>query len=308
MRTAKRQIDIDSFRFSRFVVFTFLLFSIIPVGNSNLEASIVSVEAPKTVSVGQRVSVDVLVDPENLSINSIESTISFSNKFFDYNGFSAKQSSIPIWVEEPKEKTRGNIYFSGVIPGGIDRLYDPMNTNNKSIPIVRLFFIAKSSGISEFVVKDSQVLQNDGKGTSSPITNKNISIQINADDSRSSESLLAEDLAIPEPFNIAIIERSVFGKTPRLAVFSAQDDQGGIEHYEVAVGNLGFQKVTSPFPLPYRLFSYSLTARAYDYSGNFREQQIIVPGEKPYGLGILALALFLAFIGYRFYNSRRKKI
>jgi hypothetical protein len=307
MNISKRQKDINSFKSSRFVVFAILLFLISPIVSVKLEASIVSVEAPKTVSVGQRVSVDVLVDPENLSINSVESTVGFSSAFFEYNGFSAKQSSIPIWVEEPKEKTKGNIHFSGVIPGGIDRLYDPLNTNNKSIPIVRLFFIAKSSGSSEFIVKDSQVLQNDGMGTSSPITNKKISIQINADSSRNSGSLLAEDLAIPEPFTIAIIERSVFGKSPRLAVFSAQDDQGGIEHYEVAVGNLGFQKVTSPFPLPYRLFAYSLTARAYDYSGNFREQQITVPGDKPYGLGvaIILLALFFVILRYRYLKSKK---
>ncbi len=308
MNTSTRKIDTYFFKpITTFGVGVFIL-AVIPFFNTTLEASIVSVEAPKTISVGQRVSIDVLVDPENLSINSIEATVGFSNIFFDYNGFSVKQSSIPIWVEEPKEKTKGSIHFSGVIPGGIDRLYDPLNTNNKSIPVVRLFFIAKSSGTAEFTIKDSQVLQNDGKGTASPVTNKNISIQINADNSRDTQSLLAEDKVTPEPFTIAIIERSVFGKTPRLAVFSAQDDQGGIEHYEVAVGNLGFQKVTSPFPLPYRLFSYSLTARAYDYSGNFREQQITVPGDKPYGLGILALILFLVFLVYRFYNSRIKKV
>ncbi len=285
------------------LVIMLLLIFILP---SKTEASIISIKTPESVSVGQRISVDILVDPENQSINSIESTIIFSPSFFDFNGFSVDQSSIPIWVEKPKEKTKGSIHFSGVIPGGIDRLYDPINTNDKAIPIVRLFFISKTSGNTDFKIGSSQVLQNDGKGTATSLTSKGINIAITDNGSKEIPDPILADISIPKPFKISLIERSVFGKTPRLAVFGAEDTEGGIERYEIAVGDLDFQKVESPFPLPYRLFSYQLTARAYDYSGNFREQQVTVPGEKPYGVGIAILILLLVFIGYRLYSRVKK--
>ncbi len=273
---------------------------------TNANASILSIQAPTTVSVGQRISVDILVDPENQSINSVEADIIFSPTFFDFNGFSVEQSSIPIWVEKPKEKSKGTIHFSGVIPGGIDRLYDPLSSTNRAIPIVRLYFISKTSGSTDFKIGSSQVLQNDGKGTATALTTKGTNIAIAPNAGKEIPDPILADTAIPKPFMVNIIERSVFGKTPRLAVFSAEDEQGGIERYEIAIGNTDFQKVESPFPLPYKLFSYSLTARAYDYSGNFREQQVVVPGEKPYGVGVALIILLLVFIGYRLYSRVKK--
>lgn len=282
------------------LVLTSFLVSYLP-----LQASIVSIKAPATVSTGERLAIDVLVDPQNQSINSIESTINFNPAFFDFNGFSLKQSSIPIWVEEPKEKQKGSIHFSGVIPGGIDRLYDPMNNENTSIPIVRLFFISKKTGSAEFSVTNSLVLQNDGMGTATKVSEKGLSLSI-IPNKKGETSVLAEDTTVPEPFTVNIIERSVFGKTPRLAVFSAEDKEGGIERYEVAIGDLGFQRVTSPFPLPYKLFPYTLTARAYDYSGNFQEQKIEVGGEKPYGIGAILILIFLSLLAYRYYRKVKK--
>lgn len=287
-------------RVSLFLVLVFLM-------TSKADASILSIQAPDTTSVGERITVNILVDPQDQSINSIESNIIFSSENFEFNGFSAKQSSIPIWVEQPKEKTKGNIHFSGVIPGGIDRLYDPINPNNKAIPIVQLFFISKKAGNTNFSIGSSQVLKNDGKGTATPVSTKGTRVVVSGNQTTETPNVLLSDTTPPKPFTITVVERSVFGKAPRLAVFEAVDEEGGIEHYEVAVGSLDFKTVTSPFPLPYRLFSYSLTARAYDYSGNFHEQQITVPGERPYGVGLGLLILMLIFIGYRYYSRVKKR-
>jgi hypothetical protein len=268
-------------------------------------ASVISINNPSKVSVGDRVSIDIYLDPENQSINSVESTINFSKDLFDFNGFSNKQSSIPIWVEEPREKDKGAIHFSGVIPGGIERLYDPLNSKNTSIPIVRLFFISKKTGVASFNVGNSLVLKNDGKGTPTEVTTKNASIEIVAKNSQDNK-VVSIDKNIPNPFTITIIERSIFGKTPRLAVFSADDDNGAIEHYEVAFGSGAFHVTTSPLPLPYKLFSYTLTIKAYDYSGNVRQQQITVAGDKPYGIGLGILVLIVIFILYRLYSKVKK--
>lgn len=269
-------------------------------------AATIGVQTQPKQGVGERVVVDVVIDPQGESINSIESTIIFSPEYLTFNGFSAKQSSIPIWVEEPKEKTSGVIHFSGVIPGGLERMYDPMNTNNKTIPVVRLFFISKKVGTTTFRVGESSVLRNDGKGSAVSVTTTSTALTLLAVAGREVTAPLSQDTTAPEPFTISIIERSLFGKTPRLAVFSAEDTEGGIEHYEMAVGNLASHTVTSPAALPYRLFAYILTVKAYDFSGNVREEQVTVAGEKSYGLGI-GLVLFIALlltIRYRIYKRK----
>lgn len=289
---------------NRFFAFFFLIFLLSPLATF---AAILSIDAPSNVSVGERVAVDILLDPENQSINSIESTINFSTDTFSFNGFSSKQSSIPIWVNEPKEKIPGKITFSGVVPGGLDRIYDPLNSKNKSIPIIRLFFISKKIGFSDLSFSNSLVLENDGKGTSVPVTTKSTRISIDGN-IRDPETPLTEDKNSPEPFNVKIVERSVFGRSPKLAIFEAQDNEGGIDHYEASVGNLGFQQATSPFALPYRLFDYPFTVRAFDFSGNFREQQITVKGENTISILFLVIILIgsVFLLRFRFYKRNKK--
>lgn len=285
-----------------FLFFPVLLLVLVRV--LTVDAAILSVQSVSSANVGERIAIDVAIDTEGKSINSIESAIIFSQELFSFNGFSASQSSIPVWVEEPKERSIGTVNFSGVVPGGLDRIYDPLRPENKSIPVVRLFFISKKAGTGEFRIGDSQVLQNDGKGTAVSITKINKTISLSSVLGREIDAPLIEDTVPPEPFVINIIERSLFGKSPRLATFFAEDTAGGIERYEVAVGSLGFTETISPFALPYRLFSYNLTVRAYDFSGNVREQQVTVPGEKGYGIGILLLGLLgvVLLIRYQFYR------
>ena len=137
---------------------------------TKVEAAQVSIDLPKSVTVGQNISVDVFIDPEKTSINSIQAVIKFSEKHFDFKGFSTKQSTIPVWVENPKEKKPGEISFSGVIPGGLDRLYDPLHSSNSLIPVVRLFFIPKEEGVAKFSFGEVSVLKNDGLGTSANVS------------------------------------------------------------------------------------------------------------------------------------------
>ncbi len=275
---------------------------------TKVEAAKVSIDLPEGVIVGQQINVDVFIDPEKTSINSIQAVIKFSEKHFDFVGFSTKQSTIPVWVENPKEKKSGEVSFSGVIPGGLDRLYDPLHSSNSLIPVVRLFFIPKEEGITRFSFGEVSVLKNDGLGTPTNVSSIYSETKIVKNLNVNTSEAINEDKNPPVPFSINLIERSLFGRSPKLAVFSAQDNEGGISKYEVSVGSLSFAEVESPFPLPYRLFSYILTVRAFDYSGNFREQQITIPADTPYVflVPILLIVLFIVgFFRYRFYNRVR---
>lgn len=282
-----------------FVCFTIFSFGLV-------DAATLGIETQPNQGIGERIVVDVVIDPQGESVNSIESNIIFSKEYLIFNGFSAKQSSIPMWVEEPKESSTGVIHFSGVIPGGLERMYDPLNINNKTIPIVRLFFISKKAGTTTIRVGDSLVLRNDGKGTAVSVITTRATLTLLPVVGREVEAPLLQDTIAPNHFIVSIIERSLFGKTPRLAVFSAEDSESGIERYEMSIGNLDSYVVTSPAPLPYRLFSYILTVKAYDFSGNIREEQVTVSGEKSYGLGlgIILLVVFMLVVRYRIHKKR----
>lgn len=281
------------------VVFVFVIFSFI----SQVEAASISLQTQASANVGDRISVDVLIDPQSKVVNSIETTIDFPASALSFNGFSSHQSGISLWVEQPREKSSGSVHFSGVIPGGLDRLYDPLNTSNTSIPIVRLFFVVKNTGELTLTPSKSLILENDGKGTTLPVVELSKVLKVK-EGSVKDNVIQPKDTEQPQPFTVTLIERSIFGKTPRLAVFTADDAEGGIEHYEVAIGSLGFQRATSPYPLPYRLFSYDLTVHAYDFSGNVREQRVTIPGESPYSLGFIILVLLiLVFLLYKVFRK-----
>lgn len=272
------------------------------------DAAILSTKIPSRAVVGERIAVDVLVDPEGKVVNSVEATVRFPSDVVSFNGFSGHQSGISLWVEQPKELSSGAVHFSGVIPGGLDRLYDPLNINNKAIPLVRLFFIVKKAGAADITISHPLVLANDGKGTILITSTRSSEFQVSAQEKNTAVVVAQEDTTPPNPFKISIVDRSLFGRTPRLAVFSADDTTGGVEHYEVAVGGLRFQKAESPFALPYRLFSYGLTVRAFDFAGNIREQQVTVPGERTYGLGVaIGMLLLVVIVWYRFVKRTKKK-
>jgi hypothetical protein len=292
--------------FNKLIVFFVFIFAF--SFSSNSEAAQVSVVTSPTTVVGERINVDIFINPDKTSINSIQSVVNFSTEYFEFSGFSTKQSTIPVWVQNPKENKKGEISFSGVIPGGLDRLYDPLNSSNNLIPVVRLFFVSKKEGLAKFSIGETLVLKNDGKGTSVDVSTLSFDTKILKNTNTQNTQSSSEDKNPPDSFSINIIESSLFGRSPRLAVFSAQDPEGGISRYEVSVGSLGFVKAESPFPLPYRLFAYTLTVRAFDYSENFREQQVTISAGASYIAVVpilIAILLIVGFFHYRFYNRVR---
>jgi hypothetical protein len=169
-----------------------------------------------------------------------------------------------------------------------------------------VFFVANKEGFGEFTFSDSLVLKNDGLGTKTTISTNKKTVSVTTQDSSVQK---ISDLVAPEPFSIKIIERSIFGRTPRLAVFSSNDEGGGIKRYEVSIAGGPFVVSSSPVALPYKFFSYEVVVRAYDYSENFREQKVTVSGEKVYGTGVIVVifVLVLGFIRYKFYNKNKVK-
>ena len=278
-------------------------------GSPVLAATVTTSIAPTTTQ-GIRTSVDIYVDPQEESINSVELDVGFPSTLLRFAGYNNSESSIPIWIYEPKEVASGVIHLAGIIPGGLERLYDPEHTTNHNIRLARLYFVATTIGAGNVVAKNIQLLKNDGKGTSITVTTAQSPFSIVASTKTQPQisPIDAEDKSQPQPFTVSLVGSSIFGRNPRLAVFNAQDKESGIEHYEAQVGQSDFQIVSSPYPLPYRLFGYTLTVRAYDFSGNYQEEQISVAGESSYGMWVVLSCIVIAVVFYRYilYRKRRR--
>lgn len=286
---------------SSFTLVFFVAFLAQPVS-----AAVLSLGSESTYAVGEKMAVKVLLDPQNESVNSVDIAMQFPENLIRFAGYDSQNTAISLWVTPPKVATAGVVHFSGVTPGGLDRVYDPQHPEQKELSLLTLYFIPKYVGSGELQFQEVRLLKNDGKGTtvdSSTVTKKEFVISNNKLIDEGGES--EEKNLLPEPFNIQILERSIFGKTPRLAVFSTEDGETGISHYEIKSSAGKYKIGTSPYPLPYRLLSYSLGVRAYDFDGNYREETVVVPGEKPYAiLMLLVLLLVIIKVSYMQYKSR----
>ena len=126
-----------------------------------------SPEAP-TVSVGNIISVKVLVNTDGKAINNSESVIQFPSDLLEVVSISKNSSIFSLWVEEPSfTNTDGKIVFNGGIP-------NPGFTGQGGY-IASVTFKAKKQGVASVLFADSAVRENDGLGTDI-LTSKNGSV------------------------------------------------------------------------------------------------------------------------------------
>ncbi len=276
-----------------FFLTIFLTFSL----TTSIHAASLTVSIPQDPKKGSDIVVDVMLDPEAESINSADVTLSFPSNLLTFSGYSASDSIIPIWIQSPRQDQAGKIHFSGIIPGGVDRLYDPEHPENKNIRLVRLLFSVGASGIGTVDYDSAILLKNDGRGTNADVTTKGTTLTIA--DAMVTLPTARNNNQVPEPFTITILPRSIFGKTPMLAVFSATGGDGGVQRYEGRFNSRAFTSIESPYAIPRHIFEGTLTVRAYDFDGDYREQTVSVPGVPMVTLifwGVLLAGVMLFYI------------
>ena len=193
----------------------------------------------------------VEIDTGNESINAIEGSLTFLEEPKEvYIG----NSAILVWIESPKIVGR-TVTFSGITPGGF-RGQHP------------IFMIE-----GEATIKSEQItaLKADGSGSIVPIR---LILKT---------SLVKEDTAPPEPFEISIGNSPDTFNGKHFASFAAQDKGVGVESYEYASTWLlkpessSWRTVTSPVILSRMETFKKIHVRARDKSGNYREVSTVGP-------------------------------
>ncbi len=91
-----------------------------------------------------------------------------------------------------------------------------------------------------------------------------------------------------------------------MIIFNTNDVDSGIKEYKMSVSGGDWQATKSPQSIAKSIFSRDITVRAYDFFGNFRDANIIIPGIVPLKVLLLIAVLFLlsGILGYKLLKYR----
>jgi len=145
---------IFKFLFSTLVVAGFLL----APSSEIYAASLNLIPSTTTVSVGNILSLKVLLNTSGKYVNNSEATVEFPVEMLEVVSVTKTSSIFTLWVEEPSySNVSGKIVFNGGVP--------TPGFNGPSGYIATITFKAKKQGIASVILTDAAVRENDGLGT-----------------------------------------------------------------------------------------------------------------------------------------------
>lgn len=146
-------MKIKLFIFSIFVVLT--LFTSFHVAQA---ATLFITPPTSQIGVGEKMTIDLKIDSEGVSINAAQAIIRFPKDTLEVVSVDkTASSSFSFWLEEPNfSNTDGTISFTGGTPYGI---------SGSSIQVLKIIFAAKGSGSGTITISDSAITASDGSGT-----------------------------------------------------------------------------------------------------------------------------------------------
>ncbi|KKT12946.1 MAG: hypothetical protein UV95_C0005G0014 [Candidatus Falkowbacteria bacterium GW2011_GWF2_43_32] len=267
-----------------------------------------------TVSVDDELTVDVFLNTEDEDINAVAGRILISEIFWQLKEIKDGDSIINFWAERP-QFVRGEISFSGVIPGGY--------SGQKGL-IFSAVFRARQAGESIMAIQNAQALLNDGQGTETKTTPYNLQLIISEPAlspavtgeiaTASPPSVKEQDKTMPEEFVPTVAVDTDMFDGQYFLVFAAQDKESGIDHYEIQENRRQKIKIkqwvngVSPYLLTDQKLSSYVYVKAVDKSGNSRITMLSPqnPRSEYRNYLIFGILIIIGFMLAAF--SRRKKL
>ena len=288
------------------LVLIFVLFSVL----SEAKAAEVFFE-PKEINttINHTEKVEVFLntsDGEN--VNALEINVEYPVEFLKLSEWSNGNSIINLWIKEP-ENNNGIFSFQGIIPGGYF---------GKSGLLMTLYFEGIKEGLAEIKIKsDSQILLNDGLGTSAEKSFSPAIVNIRMSEEEPPKFEFTEKIP-PEPFTPIISRSDEIYNGKYFLVFSTQDKNSGIDYYEISEGEEPFKIARSPYLLKNQKLDEDIKIRAVDKAGNIRTE--IIPVKKTelekdkfkeilfFGVLLLLIIILVIFARYLYNRNRKRKM
>lgn len=138
--------------FSIFIAFTLLAFSHVARA-----ATLFVVPPSSEIGVGEKMTVDLKIDSEGVSLNAAQAVIRFPKDTLEVVSLDKTSSAFSFWLEEPNfSNTDGIVSFTGGTPYGV---------SGGSIQVLKIVFTAKGSGSGAITLSDAAITASDGSGT-----------------------------------------------------------------------------------------------------------------------------------------------
>lgn len=243
-----------------FFVLNFLL------ANEVLATTLTFEFSKNSVGVGEQFYVDLMLDPDGQSVNTISGSLIFPNDNISFVRLEEGKSMIDLWIEKPKlNNDRNTINFSGLMTHGFDGVIDPFNINQK-LPglIVRLVFKAQRPGLINFSTSAFSLNLNDGLGTEI----KALPINKELDISNSPNQSKYENPTSGTPELEAYITRDpdIFNNK-YILIFNATDKETGIKSVMIKEGQRNWAEIESPYLLKDQSRHSMINLQATNYNG-----------------------------------------
>lgn len=220
---------------------------------------------------GEKVYVDVYIDPENEVLNAVDLSVIYPQEYLEYTDYHETGSIISTWVDTPS--LNGNsINFAGIIPGGFSGVIDPSSGKKNPGRVVRLLFVAKADGQGSFSLSDAHAYLHDGSGTSAVVHTTPYQFSISS--AGSTFGAMDDDRIPPENFTPLLRQDNVLFNGKYFLVFQAKDAGSGIDSYRVKEGKSPWISATSPYLLQDQTLGGTIRVMAVDKNGNTREEHI----------------------------------
>ena len=282
-------------------VFTFCFFT-------KARASVVTlVPAKTTVDQNEQFYVDVMLDPEGVSQNGVEGSVTFGGGVSLVRAETG-QSLINFWIEQPK-LTGNTISFAGIIPTGFAGVIDPFNPEKK-LPgrVLRLVFVGNQAGLATFSSAPFSLTLNDGQGTT--LETGVATATVNIDNFSNPFAYKNEGDLSPALSAFVTRDPNLFNNRYAL-IFEARDSETGIKDVMIKEGNRDWKKIESPYLLEDQSRHSLIALEAVNFSG---ASIVIVINPVPRQLfsseNIVWLVIFLVllfFIIKKIYERRKRK-
>jgi hypothetical protein len=228
---------------------------------------------PRTAVVGQIIHVRGLLTT-SVPINVVQGALSYSPDQLQVSSISIGKSILRYWQQGPTAETTGRIQFLGGLPTpGFQ------GTNGELLDIT---FKTKREGKAVVAfLSESDVLANDGNGTSVPTARASFEIDIikptpGAPEPTPEPPTENRDTTPPTDLELLIGHDSHLFDGAWFAVFQAVDGESGIDHYEIAETDPStgepaaseWVPATSPYKLTRQDERTKVFLKAIDKAGN----------------------------------------
>ncbi len=213
-------------------------------------------------------AVAVRISTDGKYINAVRGKIMLTEQSPKIKEIRDANSAVSFWIERPSLQDNKIISFSGTMPGGF------VGQDTELFTIIFETYQQTADGVVS-VIEDSEILLNDGRGTTDRVTVNQLIISQAVNFDTVNPNTITDNIS-PEVFSPQVSRSTELFNNQWFIVFDTQDKQSGISHYEIQETTNGkiregaWLTVTSPYLLTDQQLQSYIYVIAVDNQGNER--------------------------------------